>query len=43
VAARLSIRANPAVLNGAPRSETNMNGLVGASRCSRRSAQLEAG
>jgi len=39
-AARSSIRAKPAVLNGAPRSETNMNGDGDASRRRRRSALI---
>jgi hypothetical protein len=39
-AARSSIRAKPAVVNGAPRSETNMNGDGGASRWKRRSVLI---
>jgi hypothetical protein len=37
--ARSIIRANPAVVNGAPRSLTNTNGLASLSRCIRRSAR----
>jgi len=38
--ARPTMRANPAVLNGAPRSEVNTKGDLGScSRCSRRSAR----
>ena len=39
-AARSSIRAKPAVVNGEPRSETNMNGDAGASRWRRRRALI---
>jgi hypothetical protein len=39
-AACSSIRAKPAVVNGAPRSDTNMNGEAGASRCRRRNALI---
>ena len=42
-AARSSIRAKPAVVKGAPRSETNMNGDDGASRWRRRSSHFAAG
>ena len=38
--ARSTIRANPAVVNGAPRSQVNTNGDFGScSRCSLRSAR----
>jgi hypothetical protein len=39
-AARSSMRAKPAVVNGDPRSETNMNGDAGASRWRRRNALI---
>ena len=40
--ARSSIRAKPAVENGAPRSETNTNGEAAASRCSLRKARISS-
>ena len=39
-AARSIMRANPAVVNGEPRSMTKMKGDVGLSRCSRRRARV---